>query len=29
MRHELKEITLEQIAEKFGIELSKLRIKPN
>jgi len=29
MLHELKEITLEQIAEKFGIELSKLRIKPN
>ena len=29
MRHEPKEITLEQIAEKFGIELSKLRIKPN
>ncbi len=29
MLHEPKEITLEQIAEKFGIELSKLRIKPN
>jgi len=29
MRHQLKEITLEQIAKKFGIELSKLRIKPN
>jgi hypothetical protein len=27
MMHEPKEITLEQIAEKFGIELSKLRIK--
>ncbi len=27
-RYELKEISLEQIAEKFGIELSKLRIKP-
>jgi hypothetical protein len=29
MLHELKEITLEQIAKKFGIELSKLRIKAN
>jgi hypothetical protein len=27
MRHELKEITLEQIAEKFGIPVEKIRIK--
>jgi hypothetical protein len=27
MLHELKEITLEQIAEKFGIPVEKIRIK--